>query len=161
MKTDSAFAATLAACALSSAPAMADFSPAPSSGTMVGTLAISQVDTQFCDFHADYEIDASGSTMTLSNIVFSPGAPLCSSITVFPLNTEWTLADAGGGSVDVTIANFFTSFGTCEGTVNVTWTNGAGGPLFLNTAVPGMVFGQSVSCLFSGQLATMPSVTLN
>ena len=156
MKRASAFTAMLAACALSSAPAMADFSPAPSSGTMFGTLITGQINTQTCAFQADYQVDASGSTMTLTNIVF----PNCSSIAVFPFNTEWTLADAGSGSVDVTIANFFTSFGSCAGTVNVAWTNGAGGPL-LDAVIPGTVSGQSIPCFFFGQLATMPSVTLN
>ena len=151
MTTVPAFTAMLAACALSSGAAMADFNPAPSSGTMVGTLIVSQITTFNCDFVADYSVSTDGKKMMIANQQFLPGDPACSFLS--PVG-DWRIEDSGP---DVGISVSYGSlFGSCSGTIaSVAWNNVFGGFTLIGAGIPGT----PSNCTVSGTLVTNPKVT--
>ena len=157
MKKVLTLTAALAASTLLATPALADFSPAPSSGTISGTLQLSQTVTINCDFTADYSVSSDGKTMTITNQVFSPGAPECA---LLGPAGAWIAVDNGSG-VDITV-NTTSLFGQCAGTISgVAWNNSFGGPSFVGATVPGTAFGVSAPCTIDGTLATNPKVTFS
>ena len=151
--------AALAASTLLATPALAQqFSPAPSSGTISGTLILSQTTTLTCSFSGNYSVNAAGTLMTITNQSFSGGFG-CSLLS--PLGS-WTAVPNAGPTVDITVSAG-SLFGTCNGTASgVAWNNNPGttGPNFMGDSVPGEVGGNPAPCTITGQLATNTDVTI-